>query len=196
MNHPKIPRKTIGNTLVDYPRLYKLIDLIEETKNLEGHIAEVGVYKGGTAVLLATYMNPLKRLYLFDTFLGLPDVKPGVDLHHKGDFRDTSIPHVESILPNEAKYAIYKGIFPRENAEYVNHYKFSLVHLDVDIYDSVMECLEYFVPKMVSGGVIILDDYKASTCPGAKLAGDEFCIKNPAYKIELTVQSQAIIRIP
>jgi predicted O-methyltransferase YrrM len=85
-------------------------------------------------------------------------------------------------------YALYKGTFPQDNSQYAEHEQFSLVHLDVDIYTSVRDCLQFFWPRMVAGGVIILDDYNAPDCPGAKKAADEFT-KN----VEPTTQCQAVI---
>ncbi len=178
-----------ANTLVDYPRLEKIINYVNSTNSLPGDIAEVGVYKGGTARLITQSTG--KKVFLFDTFDGMPDVSDK-DLHHKGDFADTSISHVDSLLTGH--YALYKGIFPRQNAEYVEFRKFSFVHLDVDIYDSVKECLEFFVPRMVKGGVILLDDYLEPNCPGAKLATDEFCAKYNLI-VTPTVQSQAVIQL-
>lgn len=178
------------NTLVDKPRLDFIVHYILETRNLEGDVAEVGVYKGGTARLITQYTG--KKIFLFDTFEGMPIVSK-VDLHKKGDFADTSVKHVASILVGN-NHSIYKGTFPGQNAEYVEFRKFSLVHLDVDIYDSIKECLEFFVPRMVKGGVILLDDYLEPNCPGAKLAADEFCAKNNLI-VTPTVQSQAVIQL-
>lgn len=189
-----LDKQITKNTLVDYPRLDKLIYYIQKTKWLPGDLAEVGVYKGGTAYLLRQFSSISKKLYLFDTFEGLPEVNQ-YDLHHKGDFNDTSLQKVDELL-NTSKflnYSIYKGIFPNENSEYIKHKTFSLVHLDVDIYDSIKNCLEFFTPRMEPGGVIILDDYNEPNCPGAKLAANNFALANNLL-IELTVQSQAIIQ--
>ncbi len=178
------------NTLVDYPRLGKIVDFVVLTANLPGDIAEVGVYKGGTAKLLTLLTT--KRIYLFDTFIGMPPVKP-IDLHREGDFSDTSLKSVDELLYPASNYRLLKGIFPRVNSEYVEYRTFSFVHLDVDIYDSVAECLEFFIPRMDKGGIIALDDYLEPNCPGAKLAADAIAITH-GLKIEPTVQSQAIIR--
>ncbi len=178
-----------ANTLVDYPRLEMIKKYLSQTEHLQGDIAEVGVYKGGTARLICMYSY--KAVFLFDTFDGMPDVT-AVDLHRKGDFADTSIKHVAGLVTPAA--SLYKGIFPRQNAEYVEFRKFEFVHLDVDIYDSVKECLEFFVPRMVKGGVILLDDYLEPNCPGAKLATDEFCAKHNLI-VTPTVQSQAVIQL-
>jgi O-methyltransferase len=174
-----------GNTLVDMPRLKKLAEFIEETKNLRGIIAEVGVYRGGTAKWICDRTD--RRVLLFDTFEGMPEVGPH-DLHHKGDFADTSLSHISELLRHNNNYSAYKGVFPANNAQYAEHEQFVLVHLDVDIYQSVKECLEFFWPRMVAGGIIVLDDYNEPNCPGAKLAADEF-----SKHVIPTVQSQAII---
>ncbi len=189
-----IPDNTPPNTLVDYPRLNKLIQFLKDTDHLPGIVAEVGVYKGGTALLIRN--NTRKYLQLFDTFEGMPEVREGVDLHHKGDFADTSEEHVRLLLgpPTPAsQYSTYKGVFPKVNKDAVEYQKYSFVHLDVDIYDSVYECLDVFGYRMNKGGIIALDDYLEPNCPGAKLAADRWTKENGRL-VEPTVQSQAIIR--
>ncbi len=183
--------KITNNTLVDLPRLEMLDLFLDQTKDVVGDIAEIGVYKGGTARLLVSSTN--KKVYLFDTFEGMPPVTK-YDLHKQGDFADTSLGRVDELLNEFSNYSLYKGIFPIENSVYVAHKKFSLVHLDVDIYSSVGECLGFFYPRMSRGGIIVLDDYNEPNCPGAKLATDEFCKLIP-YKVQPTTQSQAYILI-
>jgi O-methyltransferase len=184
------PAYLIGNTLVDQPRLDVIANLMLETNCLGGIVAEVGVYRGGTARWICEHT--VDKVLLFDTFEGMPAVSK-FDLHHQGDFADTSLEHVDSLLEGHGNYALYKGVFPCENSQYANHHTFRLVHLDVDIYKSVKECLEYFETRMVPGGIIILDDYNEPNCPGAKLAADDFCLLR-GLKIEATVQSQVIVR--
>lgn len=168
----------IDNTLVDVPRLESIINLLGEVKELDGEIAEVGVYKGGTARLIAK-MCRNTHLHLIDTFEGLPQENSFDNFHKKGDFNDTSIEHVLSILP-DCNAWIYKGIFPKDKEIFdaLKDIKFKFAHIDVDIYDSVYECLEFFYPRMVKGGVIKLDDYSAPTCAGARLATDRFVEEN------------------
>lgn len=187
----KLPEIVVQNTLVDYPRFEILRDMVLHTSHLSGDLAEVGVYKGGMAHFLCLEARG-KHVYLFDTFEGMPETCH-LDIHKKGDFADTSIKHVQEVLSGMTNYSIYKGIFPHENAEYVEFKKFRLVHLDVDIYDSVCFCLDFFASRMVEGGVIVLDDYNEPNCPGAKLATDRWCRLND-QKVIPTVQSQAYIQ--
>lgn len=188
----KLAHQITSNTLVDYPRLIQLLDFLEETSLLAGNVAEVGVYKGGTAYLLS--QNTAKQVYLFDTFQGMPKVKEGVDLHHEGDFADTSYEQVAELLKEFSNVTITKGLFPKDSGNIVASKQFSLVHLDCDIYDSVKEALEFFYPRMLSGGIIVFDDYAEPNCPGAKLAVDQFFQDKP-QKPFLTTQSQAAVRI-
>lgn len=189
-----LPKQVIENTLVDYPRLYKLVELIEQCGKLPGAMAEVGVYKGGTAFLLLAAAPPLTSKYLFDTFEGLPLVSKH-DRHHTGNFK-SNFEDVYNLLVqawHTDNWSLIQGKFPEETGFAINDETFSFVHIDVDIYPSVKACLEFFAPKMVKTGIIVLDDYNAFGCEGAKLAANEFCVAN-GYKIEETVQCQAIIR--
>ena len=52
------------------------------------------------------------------------------------------------------------------------HLKISLLHIDVDLFEPTKVCLEYLFPKLVKGGIVILDDYGAF--PGANKAIDEY----------------------
>ncbi len=180
-----------SNTLVDTPRLDKLVEFYELTKQIKGEIAEVGVYKGGTAYLLTRLAHDHKYVFLFDTFEGMPESKPGVDNHVKGDFNDTAEISVKSLLSRFNNFRMYKGTFPQDTSRYVQKVAFSLVHLDCDIYDSVKQSLEFFYKRVLPGGVIIFDDYNEPNCPGAKLAVDEFMKTVPETLVK-TVQSQAM----
>lgn len=184
------PLSITENTLVDYPRLDIITDLLNQVAHLPGSIAEVGVYKGGTAKLICS-LTP-KHVFLYDTFAGMPPVS-SIDLHKEGDFADTSVAHVERLLADHDNFSIHKGLFPASVGSELDFVGFAFVHLDVDIYNSVRDCLTFFTPRMLKGGFIVLDDYNEPNCPGAKLATDEFCAANNLI-LEPTVQSQAIIR--
>lgn len=164
---------------------YKMDVIFKEvlnTHDLGGACAEVGVYKGGTAELLAIHKKE-RPLYLFDTFAGIPHSGKH-DNHHKvGDFSEASF---EGVCDRLAKYEgvfIHKGIFPQDTGKVIDDVKFSFVHLDVDVYESYLDGLNFFWPKMIKGGVIICDDYHAWTCVGAKVAVDEFLKTATQYQV-------------
>ncbi|HTX99639.1 MAG TPA: methyltransferase domain-containing protein [Bacteroidota bacterium] len=161
-------------TLVDKQRCFMLYQFALQSLRLEGHVAEVGVYKGGTAKLIASLLHgSQKMLHLFDTFDGMPETDPDRDLHHKGDFADTSLEGVQRVVGTGEGVRYYPGFFPG-TAGPIEPYRFCFVHIDVDIYRSVLDSCDFFYPRMVKGGVMVFDDYGFESCPGAKQAVDQF----------------------
>ena len=63
-----------------------------------------------------------------------------------------------------------QGIAPHKNEH------FCFVSLDTDLHDPILSGLEFFYPRMVNGGVILVDDY-FSTYDGVKKAVDSFAAK-------------------
>ncbi len=162
-------------TLVDHSRCYMLYQFAKIAQELEGDVAEVGVYKGGTAKLLAETFacKPNKLVHLFDTFEGMPTTDPTLDRHHAGDFRNTSLEAVQKQLHGNSNARFYKGFFPA-TAGPIEDKLFCFVHVDVDIYQSVKDSCIFFYPRLEPRGVLIFDDYGFSSCPGARKAVDEF----------------------
>ncbi len=169
-------------SLEDFFNLYQLVQL---TQKLEGEIAEVGVYRGGTAKLIAS-LKGQKSLHLFDTFTGLPEVRAEVDRHKASDFDDTSLEAVRRYLSGFTGIHFHPGFFPDSAQDLARTpIRFSMVHLDVDIYESTKAGLEFFYPRMVKGAVILSHDYRNLGCPGVKQAFDEFFTGKPESVIEL-----------
>lgn len=164
-------------TLVDRTRCYILYQLARQTAEVPGEVTEVGVYKGGTAKLLAQALSQ-KKVHLFDTFSGMPPTNATVDAHHEGDFADTSLPAVQNHLNDCHNGHFYQGLFPA-TAGPIERTKFSMVHVDADIYESVKACCHFFYPRMERDGIMVFDDYGFPTCPGARKAVDEFFSGKP-----------------
>jgi len=164
---------TEGQSLIEQAKLNKLVELLHTTDNLSGAVIEVGVYMGGSALLLAQHTTD--RLYLFDTFEGMPNYTEGVDKEWKvGSFKDASYEHIKDMFAVFPNVSVHKGIFPTQTGKYVEDETFRFIHLDVDNYQSYQQCLDLLYPKLVEGGIIVFDDYGSPCCPGAKKAVDEF----------------------
>jgi hypothetical protein len=177
--------------LEDFFNLYQFAML---ATRLDGDFAELGVYRGGSAKLIAT-LKGNKRLHLFDTFTGLPEVRPDVDVHKTSDFDDTSLQSVQRYLSPYPNILFYPGFFPDSaKALAETHTRFAFVHLDVDIYESTKSGLEFFYPRMVPGGVILSHDYRNLGCPGVRRAYDEFFSDKPEMVIELWKTQSLVIK--
>ncbi len=182
------------HTLVDRNRIAFLKQFAKSVKSLEGDVAEVGVYKGGTAWLLAKNLEDTKKtIYIFDTFEGMPETRADKDWHKKGDFNDAPLEFVKKFLADRKNIEIYQGYFPQTSPPIVNK-KFCMVHIDVDIYQSVWDCCEFFYPRMVASGLMVFDDYGFLTCPGAKEAVDTFFATKPEKPIYLLTGQALVIK--
>ncbi|GAB4388218.1 MAG: TylF/MycF/NovP-related O-methyltransferase [Thermodesulfovibrionales bacterium] len=183
-----------GRTLVDEVRCFMLYQFARLAAHIPGDVAEVGVYKGGTARLLCKTLGPAgKTLHLFDTFSGMPPTDRARDLHGEGDFSDTSLESVRKYLGDCGDVRLYEGIFPA-TAKPVEDTAFSLVHVDVDVYKSAMDCCEFFYPRVQRGGFMVFDDYGFRSCPGLKTAVDEFFAGKPEEPLFLPSGQCLIIR--
>ena len=141
--------------------------------HLAGEAAELGVYQGGGAAIISSAL-PGKVLHLFDTFTGIPEDDAIDGGHLKGDF-NTSLDDVQRFLAGY-NVVFHQGFFPDSAAGLYPEIKYSFVHLDADTYQSTKAGLEYFLPKMVAGGCVVLDDYDWGQCPGVKKAIEEMGI--------------------
>ena len=140
-------------------------------------MAEVGVYRGGSAKLISE-LKVDRHLHLFDTFEGLPDLNEfdTSGEFHKGQFDTTSYDFVTNLLSGYPNVHIHRGYFP-DTAVGLDNECFSFVHLDVDLHATTKSALEFFYPKMVKGGIIISHDYV--TADGVKRAFDDFFLDKP-----------------
>jgi O-methyltransferase len=108
----------------------------------------------------------------------MPPADATIDIHHEGDFADTSLAVVQSHLSDCSNVRFYPGLFP-STAGPMEDLKFSLVHVDADIYESVKACCHFFYERLERNAVMIFDDYGFPTCPGARKAVDEYFSDKP-----------------
>lgn len=139
--------------------------------NIRGEIVEAGVFKGGCSKLLASKF-PDRSVYLFDTFTGMKEDDEFGE-HRIGDFSNTSLSSVKQYLKNYSNCIFRPGWFPN-TASGLEHVKFAMVHADMDLYQSTKSIIEFFWPRITTGGVIVFDDYEFRKCPGVKKAIEEY----------------------
>ncbi len=179
-----------GHSSLYYDRLFSIHQIIENLRNSyygeDLQIAEVGVYKGGTSYFIASLAESLGLRYrhsCFDTFEGhaAKDINEAVEITHMaGAFSDTSFESVKAYLAKFKNVDVYKGRF-QDTAHHLQNARLHFVHLDMDIYEPTIFALKFFDDKLVSGGVILMDDYGFDTCPGIPKAVKEFAETHLGY---------------
>jgi O-methyltransferase len=136
-------------TVVSPDRCYILGSVARYASTLDGDFAECGVYKGGTALLLSRVLKCLdseKTLHLFDSFEGLPKGTSQKDeWFRKGQFAN-SVESVERLLQDVGVVVdIRKGWIPDTFLGWEDR-QYAFVHVDVDLYQSTLDCCNYFYP--------------------------------------------------
>lgn len=189
-----IYQKLGSHSLLSAPRCWILYCAIKQATSLNsGEFWECGVYRGGTALLLRMIrdkLTPDRSIRLFDSFKGMPETDEKRDVHKAGDFADTSLEAVRSLVGSDA-VTYHAGFIPKtfENLE-VDRIAFA--HIDLDLHDAIYESCKFIYPKLSSGGVMVFDDYGFPSCPGARIAVDEFFRDKPEYPMILPT-AQAVV---
>jgi O-methyltransferase len=176
-----------AETMVGLRRLEHLQSCITEIldNKVAGDLVEAGVWRGGASIfmraVLAANGDPTRKVWLADSFQGLPKPDPAKYPADAGD-RHWTAPglaiSLETVQANFAKYGLLdqrvvflKGWFedtlPKAPIERV-----ALLRCDGDMYSSTTHVLESLYPRVSVGGYVIVDDY--GDVPGCKTAVDDF----------------------
>lgn len=170
----------------DYIRASSLELIANEIydKNIDGSVAELGVYRGDFAKIINRAF-PNRKLYLFDTFEGFNemDVKEELKKSYstgKQNFSKTDVELVLNKMKNIENCIVKKGYFPETTVGITD--KFAFVSIDVDLYEPTYKGLNYFYENLSNGGYIMIHDYNNKEYMGVKSALRQFSEeKNIAY---------------
>lgn len=160
---------------------------------IEGAIVECGVWRGGSMMVVAQTLLDLSKLnydlYLFDTFDGMSP-----PTHEDRTFSGTAAADVLERSPRgsnvwarspieQTRSALYSIGYPKERIHFVAGRvedtiparapeRIALLRLDTDWYESTRHELIHLFPRLITGGVIIIDDY--GHWQGARKATDQY----------------------
>lgn len=190
-----IPAEKIVGRYVEIPT-YARIECLKNIKEildiegiLDGNVAELGVFRGDFAREINKVFSS-KKLYLFDTFEGFceqdaeKEYRAGYSqINRKGYFSNTSEDIVMSKMLYPEQVEIRKGFFPQTAEDLEDCFCF--VNLDADLYAPTLAGLEYFYPRMVDGGIILIHDYFSKAFAGAREAVREFTIQEKCKAIPI-----------
>jgi len=184
-------------------RHYTLVQLFRNTLEIPGQVAECGTFHGLSAYQISKIIKESqmdKRFHIFDSFEGLSEIKE--------EDRSDDVKVSDSELRTQFAYGIdlvrknlegfdfvelFKGWIPERFQEVAEH-EYSFVHVDVDLYEPIKECIDFFFPRLSKGGIMVFDDYGFSPqFPGAKKAVDEFLNKNEVSHFISLPSGQAYI---
>ena len=158
-----IPEKDLNN---DYIRMATLELLCRRLENVPGVAAELGVYRGFFARCINQLM-PERKLYLFDSFAGFAEEACASE-SFQAAHKNTAVEKVLAIMPHPESVTVKPGFFPG-SLDGLDE-RFCLVSLDVDFYQTTLDGLRYFWPRLEPGGYLMLHDWGSPKLPGVARA--------------------------
>ena len=181
--------RRVADSLLTANEAFLLHSLVAAQRAAGYAMAEFGVYQGSSARIMCEAKGDC-ALHLFDTFSGMPDLGEQETVFARGQFA-ASLASVRKTLGGYSQVHFHPGVFP-ESAQDLDSLRFSLVHLDVDLYASTRAGLEFFYPRMIPGGIVITHDYSILT--SVARAFSEFMREQGRSIIELpTTQAMVVI---
>ena len=163
----------------DITRMGKLLahyELFKLANHLNGAIVECGVFKGASLARFAMFRSLFgielsKKIIGFDIFGVYPETAFEADKQERERYisnaGDQSITEEQLMKVLEHKNCaknveLVKGDICQTVPQYVEEHpelRISMLNLDTDIYEPSVTILEFLYPRIVKGGILILDDY-------------------------------------
>lgn len=217
-----LQRKVLGKvepfTMTTPERIAVLVDAIQhiETHNVKGDIVECGVWRGGSAMAMAeTLMDSNscgRHFWLYDTFEGM-SAPTDADTSYDGELAAQQLARTEKtearsvwcISPlEEVRDNMASTSYPAEKITLVKGKvedtipktipeRIALLRLDTDWYESTKHELEHLYPRLVKGGILIIDDY--GFWKGARKAVDEYFLSQTSAPLLCRVDASARIGV-
>jgi hypothetical protein len=176
-------------------------ELFKQIIDLPGSVVECGVFRGGSfftwAKLMETFCaaDRTRKVYGFDWFKGLKQFtdKDGTmtgkvaeisskfdgSLQSSGEFIETmvNLHNQDNLLPGIERCVLVNGDVMETIPKFLHEHsglRISLLHLDMDIYAPTKFALEQLYPRVVKGGIVVLDEYAINAWEGESRAVEEY----------------------
>ena len=195
-------------TQMDHPQVNQteLAVLLRELRSCmkaqsAGSVVELGCYTGGSAAAMSLCMQKAGcswPLHVYDSFMGLPlkhaaDNSPAGEQFVAGALRATKADLRRTFYRMKAPLPLihkqwFSDLLPADIPDDIR-----LAFLDGDYYDSIMTSLRLVWPKLAHGAVVVVDDYRNESLPGAAKAVDAWLLTHSA---QLRVEASLAIIYP
>lgn len=189
-------------------RFLTIFEVVRETANIDGDIAELGSWQGANLMGIAKVLRHLgldetKNLYSFDSFEGLtkPSIEDEFDESQRGKYRGDfeKLSAAISLYGFEKTVILKSGLIEETVPDFVKLYpgkKFSLIYFDADFFGPAEVMFTYLAPRLSVGGVILLDEYGMKEWPGETKSADKFLNQNDNFISEkISTAKQPTLRI-
>jgi hypothetical protein len=161
-----------------------LVQAIGATRRLEGDYLEIGVFQGKSAIVALEYMKQAgleRECWFLDTFEGFAyeQAARSADALYYGTHTETSLEQIRNRLSGYERVHVEKCDVISDPLP-ASIKRCALVNIDVDMYEATAAALRRAHPLMVSGGIMMVEDYgHTPLILGAQLAVHQFLDSEP-----------------
>jgi len=180
---------------INLTRFLAYYELFKKIETVPGWIVECGIYRGFSLFALAKFLeifcmgDKTRKILGFDNFSGFTDLheEDGPEdrsvTRNKGgtnpsDFRDDffkllELNNQDAFAPWAKRINVIEGNVQETVPKYCTDnpgLRISFLNLDIDIYEPVYTCLANLYPKVVPGGIVVLDEFAHKDWPGESAA--------------------------
>lgn len=164
-------------------RVCALLNCWQHACRAMGDVIECGSYRGATALLIALLgeiQGRRQKVMILDTFSGSP---AGVEIDSLRTKREYILPGgYPDLLRQQAeqlgvagRVEIHTGTFNETFEKLATKaLSFSFAHIDANLFQSTWDACRFVIPRIVSGGAVVFDDYHGPCDLGARLAIDRY----------------------
>jgi hypothetical protein len=157
-----------GTTILHPLQALNIVERLDAVLQRQaGDVIECGIFRGVTSVLIAKLLELRqsdKKLFLFDSFQGLPEPDRRVDTSvrfQKGAWA-ASRQEVEALLARFGvlqRCVIAEGWFSETLPKLKSEQQFCFAYIDADLHSSTVDCLTHIWKRMPHDAVAVFDDY-------------------------------------
>jgi O-methyltransferase len=202
----EIVARTQPYTMTGIPRTLALLDAVEYLvrRDISGAFVECGVWRGGSVLAMVLKLQSLgisdRDIYLYDTFEGMTEptvedtspfemsaVKTWAKAKKLGKRGWDQLFDPKIFNEEQVRDLLLGTGYPKNRLHFVKGpvektiplhapERIALLRLDTDWYESTRHELIQLYPRLVSGGILIIDDY--GHWEGCRRAVDEYFAEN------------------
>ena len=183
MNFEELYQSISGISVLDDHYLYPRWETALSCVDVPGEVAEVGAFRGGSAKFFCQVFQQ-KNVFIYDTFVGMPatwDLAKGESWFKNDDggkayFEPNLLETAKTTLKDCPNAIICPGFFPDSIPTKAKECRYAYIHFDGDLYQTLIDSLEFFWPRMEPGAILFVDDFCREQTPGVALALRKFFI--------------------
>ncbi|WP_448463608.1 TylF/MycF/NovP-related O-methyltransferase [Mycolicibacterium sp. XJ870] len=166
-----------AETMIGMERLTSLQHCVETVlaEEVPGDLIECGVWRGGACIMmravLAAYGDETRRVWLADSFEGLPRPDPAKYKADKG-LRLDLLASILGVSEAEVRENFQRYNLLDDRVHFLPGWfkdtlhdapidRIAVLRLDGDLYESTIQALDALYPRLSPGGFCVIDDYYA-----------------------------------